>query len=246
MFEQSAIPVNCPHILIFLKHSACHTKNPDTHQWYRINSWEIKKNHNVAIFNDKTVNMVQLPPAGPQKANAIETFARLTTINSNTHVDQISNNSNNNPPINNMPLPNNQSSIFIDKFSQLTEELKNFTKLVASNLAEMAQAHKNMQEQTRKFIENAISQVLTKTQDTTVPTSATLNTNTQNITYASPPYNLHQTPTWHPTTECTQIWYTHQIVPCILHMNIRNYRHPHNQIALNNKFTKPTPISINQ
>ena len=63
----------------------------------------------------------------------------------------------------------------------------------------MAQAHKTMQEQTGKFIENAISQALTKTQDTTVPTSATLNTNTQNVTHASPPYNLHQTLTWHTT-----------------------------------------------
>ena len=43
----------------------------------------------------------------------------------------------------------------------------------------MAQAHKTMQEQTGKFIENEISQALTKTQDTTVPTSTTLNTKTQ-------------------------------------------------------------------
>ena len=41
----------------------------------------------------------------------------------------------------------------------------------------MAQAHKTMQKQTGKFIENAISQVLTKKQDTTVPTSVTLITN---------------------------------------------------------------------
>ena len=61
----------------------------------------------------------------------------------------------------------------------------------------MAQAHKNMHKQTGKFIENAASQAITKPQETTVPTSATLNTNTQNVTYASSPYNLHQTPTWH-------------------------------------------------
>ena len=61
----------------------------------------------------------------------------------------------------------------------------------------MAQAHKTAQEQTGKLTENAISQVLTKTPDTAVPTSTTLNTNTQNLNYASPPYNLHQTSTWH-------------------------------------------------
>ena len=41
------------------------------------------------------------------------------------------------------------------------------------------------------------SQALTKTQDTTVPASSTFNSNTQDVNYASPPYNLHQTPTWH-------------------------------------------------
>ena len=63
----------------------------------------------------------------------------------------------------------------------------------------MTQAHKTTQEQMEKFIENARAQALTKTQDTTVLTPTTLNTNTPNITYASPPYNLHQTPTWHTT-----------------------------------------------
>ena len=124
MFEQSAIPVNCSHILIFLKHLACYTINPDTHQWYRINGCEIKESHNVAICNDKTVNMVELQPAEPPEANTIETFARLTTINNNTNLDQISNNTNGNPPQNNMSLLDNQSCIIIDKFSLLTEELK--------------------------------------------------------------------------------------------------------------------------
>ena len=106
--------------------------------------------------------MVQLPPAELPDANAIETSARVTTINSNTNIHQISNNTNGNPPLNSIPLPDNQSSIIIDHFSQLTEEWKNFTKLVLNNLSEMAQAQKTTQEQTGKFIENAISQALTK------------------------------------------------------------------------------------
>ena len=59
----------------------------------------------------------------------------------------------------------------------------------------MTQAHKNSQEHTGKIIENAISQALTKTQDTTVSPLATLNSSSQNVNYASPLYNLHQTPT---------------------------------------------------
>ena len=103
VFVQSAIPANCSYILIFLKHLACYTINPYTHQWYRIDSHEIKESHNVTICNDKTVNMVQLPPAEPPEANAMESFARLTAINSNTTVDQISNKTNGNSPVNNMP-----------------------------------------------------------------------------------------------------------------------------------------------
>ena len=35
--------------------------------------------------------MVQLPPAQPYEANAIETFAQLTTPNSQMNVDQLTN-----------------------------------------------------------------------------------------------------------------------------------------------------------
>ena len=74
--------------------------------------------------------MVQLPPAEPPEPNAIETFARLITINSNTNIDQITNNTNVNPILNSTAFPDRQSCIIIDQFSQMTEELKNFTKLV--------------------------------------------------------------------------------------------------------------------
>ena len=82
--------------------------NPDTHQWYRMNSHKIMESHNILICNDKTMNIVQLPPAEPPEANATETFARLTTINSNTNIDPDSNNINDNPPLNSIPFSNNQ------------------------------------------------------------------------------------------------------------------------------------------
>ena len=53
IFEQSTIPVNSSHILIFLKHLAHYTVNPDTHQWYRVNSHKIRESHNTMILMTK-------------------------------------------------------------------------------------------------------------------------------------------------------------------------------------------------
>ena len=115
IFEQSNILVNCSHILIFLKPLACYTVNPDMHKWYRINNHKIMENHNIAVCNDKRVNMVQVPQAEPLDANATETFARLTTINSNTNVDQASNYTNGNPPeITYLPPKTNQALFYIN------------------------------------------------------------------------------------------------------------------------------------
>ena len=83
---------------------------------------------NITVCNVKTGSMVQLPPAEPPEANAIETFARLTTINSNTNLDQVSNNANGDSPPNSKPSSNNQSITILHQFSKLMEYLKNFTK----------------------------------------------------------------------------------------------------------------------
>ena len=69
----SCKPINCSCILVFLKQSACYTVTPDTHQWYWINTNEITYNHNTAIFNDTTTNMVPLPP----EINTFQTVVRL-------------------------------------------------------------------------------------------------------------------------------------------------------------------------
>ena len=58
LFEHSNKLVNCSHILVFLKQSACYTVNQDTHQWYRINANKISNNHTKAIPNDSTIKMV--------------------------------------------------------------------------------------------------------------------------------------------------------------------------------------------
>ena len=47
----------------------------------------ITDSHNIAICNDTTVNMVQLPPVEPNEANAL----KLTTSNSQMDVDQVTN-----------------------------------------------------------------------------------------------------------------------------------------------------------
>ena len=89
--------------------------------------------HNIAISNDTTVNMVWLLPVEPHEANAIETFARLTTLNSQMDIDQvtdvelITNNHNMNKcnASSNSIIPSdNQSAIILQQFSIMAEELK--------------------------------------------------------------------------------------------------------------------------
>ena len=143
-----------------------YTITPDTHQWYRINTHEITNSHNIAISNDKMVTMVQLPPVESNEANATETFARLTTTNSQVNEEQLtdgqpitnSHNSNRcNTSPNNILSPDNQSIIILHQFSMIADELKNFTKWVSSDITKKTQAHNTMQEHTGKHIENVIS-----------------------------------------------------------------------------------------
>ena len=74
----------------------------------------------------------------------------------------------------------------------------------------MTQIHKTIQKQTGIIIESAISQALSETQDTTVSLPTTINTSNQNVNYASLPYTLHQTPTWHTTHPTIPHANTHQ------------------------------------
>ena len=51
----------------------------------------------------------------------------------------------------------------------MAEELRNFTKQVSNGITKMTQAHNITQEHTGELIENAISQALTKMQNTVAP-----------------------------------------------------------------------------
>ena len=53
---------------------------PVNHQWYRINTNKITDNHNIAICNDTTINMVLLPPAEQLEFNTLKTIARLSPL----------------------------------------------------------------------------------------------------------------------------------------------------------------------
>ena len=137
LFEYSNKLVNFSSILVFLKQYVCYTITPDTHQWYRINTNEITDNHNIAIWNDTTINMFPLPTAEPSKSNAFETIARLTLSqnqreppNDNQRqaipsISMLTNNNICNTPQNNMTQF--QSTIILQHFSMITQELKKFT-----------------------------------------------------------------------------------------------------------------------
>ena len=116
------------------------------------------------------------------------------STNGETNTDQASNIANSTSTPYSVPPTDKQSNIILQQFSRLTEELNTVTTLVSSNISEMTLAHNTAQENTGKMIENAISQALTKTHDTTVSPVTTSYTNHQNVTYISSPYNVHSTP----------------------------------------------------
>ena len=95
LFRNSNKIVNCNYIPYILKQSTCYTITPDTHQWYRIYTYERTGNHKIALCNDSTVHMVSLQPAEPLEVHAFKTVTRLTfqqTQNNylnNTHTQPI-------------------------------------------------------------------------------------------------------------------------------------------------------------
>ena len=79
--------------------------------------------------------MVPLPSAEPLGVNAVETIARLTLSQTHkdhpndTHTQSIysksTNNNTNNSPQNNTVHPHNQSTVILQQFSMITQELRN-------------------------------------------------------------------------------------------------------------------------
>ena len=136
---------------------------------------------------------------------------------------------------NNILSPDNQSTIILQQFSIMAEELKSFTKQVLSDIMKKTQAHNCVQEHTGKLIENAMSQALTKAQDTVVPSPTTVNTSIQDVNYASPSYESNWTSNW-PTSHalCHK---THKLTD-IKHIDTKRHQQIHNLIWLNNNFIK--------
>ena len=149
--------------------------------------------------------MVLLPSVEPYTANAFKTFARLAPPSSQMDVVHVTNgqfianyhNTDKCDASSNSIIPlDNQSAAILQKFSIGTEELKDFTKQVSSDLTKMTQAHKTVQEHTGKLIENMISQALTKVQDTGIPSYTTVDASFQGENYTNPSYESNWTSTW--------------------------------------------------
>ena len=123
------------HTSIF-KQSTCYTVTPDTHQLYRINNNQITDKHNIAIYNDTTVNMVPLQPTESLEFNAFEAIVRLLHSQNQRHLPNdiqtqtapntsvITNSNIGNTPKTNITQPHDQSIIILKQFNMITKELK--------------------------------------------------------------------------------------------------------------------------
>ena len=112
--------------------------------------------------------MVQLPSAEPSEVNAVETVERITCSHTSRdhhndiHTQSIysnsmsANNKTNNSPQKNAIHPHDQSTVILQQFSMITQELKNFMDKVSADITKIIQAHTIAQGNTGKLIENVI------------------------------------------------------------------------------------------
>ena len=125
--------------------------------------------------------MVPLSSVEPSEVIAVETIARLTYSQpsedcpNDTNTQSIysnstsTNNYTNNSPQNNAVHPHDHSTVILQQFSMITQELKYYTTNMSGNITKSTQACTAAQENTDKLMENVISQDLTKPQDITPP-----------------------------------------------------------------------------
>ena len=124
--------------------------------------------------------MVPLTSAEPLEVNTVKTVARLTLSQTHkdhpndTHTQPIYSNSFltnniNNSPQNNIVHPHYHSTVILQQFSMITQELRNFTDKVSGDITKITQACTTAHENTGKLIESAISLALTKPKDITPP-----------------------------------------------------------------------------
>ena len=107
---------------------------------------EILQNHKSALCDDQSTHMVPFPPPEPPEINVFMTVARLTLLQSQD--GQISDNCKQ-PKYSNIQLvkqttecshqsqdvhPHDQSTVILQQFSIITQELQNFMDKVSSDL----------------------------------------------------------------------------------------------------------------
>ena len=207
LLEYSNKPINSSYILVFLKQLACYTVTPDTHYWYRINNNGVTDNHNIAIFNDTTINMVPLPPAEPSEFNAFETVVRLSLSQNQRDLPNdiqtqaipstsiTTDNDKGNIPQNNTTQSCNQSTVIVQLFSIITEELKNSTNKVSSDITKITQAYNTAQENTGQTHRKCNITSTTNAQSTTTP-STPVNTRNCGTNYTNPSYETSWISAW--------------------------------------------------
>ena len=118
--------------------------------------------------------MVLIPPAEPPEINTFTTITRLTFLQ--TQDEQVSNtctqpmysdialvNQNTNSSLKNQNVhPHNQSTVVLQQFSMITQELRNVMDKVFGDINKITQACTSAQENTDKLTENAILQAQLK------------------------------------------------------------------------------------
>ena len=139
-----------------------------TYQWYKINTNKILQDHKLALCDDKVVHMVLLPSAEPPPINEYMTVPRVTLLqnqdcqnnahgkqpqwNSTLLHKQPSEQSHQNQDV----YPYDQSTVILQQFSIITQELWNFTNKVSSDLHKITQACTTAQEDTSRLVQDAI------------------------------------------------------------------------------------------
>ena len=77
----------------------------------------------------------------------------------------------NSPPQNNDVHPHDQTTLILQQFNMIRQELRNFMDKESSDIIKITHSCTSAQENAGKLIENAISQALTKPQNVMPPNS---------------------------------------------------------------------------
>ena len=133
--------------------------------------------------------------------------------------------------------PYDQSTVILQQFSMITQELRNVTDRVSGDINKITQACTAAQENTGKLVENATSQVLTKPQDI-MPSNPAIDSRTLEANCASNSSYEDWTTSWqtnnfgipqHPSNEAY-----HSERPYETHVSPHAYvgQHPPNPTSL--------------